>query len=64
MVVETLFSIPGIGTLIVNSIKQKDMPMVMGGTIALAVMFSIIMLIVDLIHAFVDPRVKAKYKRR
>lgn len=64
VVVETLFSIPGIGTLIVNSIKQKDMPMVMGGTIALAVMFSIIMLIVDLIHAFVDPRVKAKYKRR
>ena len=64
VVVETLFSIPGIGTLIVNSIKQKDMPMVMGGTIALAVMFSIIMLIVDLIHAFVDPRVKANYKRR
>ena len=64
VVVETLFSIPGIGTLIVNSIKQKDLPMVMGGTIALAVMFSIIMLIVDLIHAFVDPRVKAKYKRR
>ena len=64
VVVETLFSIPGIGTLIVNSIKQKDMPMVMGGTIALAVMFSIIMLIVDLIHAFVDPRVKAKYRRR
>lgn len=61
IVTETLFSLPGLGTFIVNGIKQKDIPVVMGGTITLAVLFSFVMLAVDLIYAFVDPRVKAKY---
>ena len=61
IVTETLFSIPGIGTFIVNGIYAKDVPVVMGGTICLAVMFSFIMLAVDLLYAFVDPRIKAKY---
>lgn len=61
IVTETLFSIPGIGTFIVNGIYAKDVPVVMGGTICLAIMFSFIMLAVDLLYAFVDPRIKAKY---
>lgn len=61
IVTETLFSLPGLGTFIVNGIKQKDIPVVMGGTITLAVLFAFVMLAVDLIYAFVDPRVKAKY---
>lgn len=61
IVTETLFSLPGLGTFVVNGIKQKDIPVVMGGTITLAVLFSFVMLAVDLIYAFVDPRVKAKY---
>ena len=61
---ETLFSLPGLGTYIVNGIKKKDIPVVMGGTITLAVLFAFVMLTVDLIYAFVDPRVKAKYTRR
>ena len=64
IVTETLFSLPGLGTFIVNGIKQKDIPVVMGGTITLAVLFSFVMLAVDLIYAFVDPRVKAKYAGR
>ena len=64
IVTETLFSIPGLGTYIVNGIKQKDVPVVMAGTMCLAVMFAGIMLCVDLLYAFVDPRIKAKYSGR
>ena len=64
IVTETLFSIPGLGTYIVNGIKQKDVPVVMGGTMCLAFMFAAIMLCVDLLYAFVDPRIKAKYSGR
>lgn len=61
VVTETLFSIPGLGTYIVNGIRQKDIPVIMGGTICLSVLFSLLMLLVDLIYAYVDPRIKAKY---
>lgn len=61
IVTETLFSLPGLGTFVVNGIKQKDIPVVMGGTITLAVLFAFVMLLVDLVYAFVDPRIKAKY---
>lgn len=61
IVTETLFSLPGLGTFIVEGIKTKDMPVVMGGTLTLAVFFSFVMLLVDLAYAFADPRIKAKY---
>lgn len=61
IVTETLFSLPGLGTFIVNGVKQKDVPVVMGGTITLAVLFAFVMLAVDLAYAFVDPRIRAKY---
>lgn len=61
IVTETLYGIPGIGTLMVNAIKQKDIPIVMASTIFLAIIFAFIMLMVDILYAFVDPRIKAKY---
>jgi len=64
VVTETLFTIPGLGSYIVNGIKQKDVPVVMGGTVVLAILFSFVMLLVDLLYAFVDPRIKAKYAKK
>ena len=63
IVCETLFSLPGLGTFIVNGIKKKDIPVVMGGTLTLAAMFSLVMLAVDIVYAFADPRVKARYAK-
>ena len=63
IVTETLFSLPGLGTFIVNGVKQKDVPVVMGGTLTLAIMFAFVMLAVDIIYAFADPRVKARYQK-
>lgn len=64
MLTETVFSWPGLGRLMVDSIKSKDIPMVLGSVIFMAVMFSIVNLMVDIIYAFVDPRIKSLYKKK
>lgn len=61
VVAEQLFSVPGIGSLIVERINYKDEPVIIAGTVLIAVTFTIIMLIVDLIYAYIDPRIRAKY---
>lgn len=63
VVAEKLFSIPGIGSLIVDRITYKDEPVIIAGTILIAICFTIVMLLVDLIYAYVDPRIKAKYAK-
>lgn len=60
LIAETIFSIPGIGVYIVNAVNNRDYPVVQGGVIVLAITFSIIMLLCDLLIAAVDPRVKAQ----
>ena len=61
---ETLFTLPGVGTYIVEGIKLKDVPVVTGGIMILAVIFSFVILLVDISYAYVDPRIKAKYSGR
>ncbi len=63
MLTETVFSWPGLGRLMVDSIVSKDIPMVLGTAIFIAVMFSFVNLLVDIIYAFVDPRIKSQYNR-
>lgn len=62
MITEIVFGLPGIGNTIVMAIKTKDYPIVMGSTVFLATLFMLIMLVVDLVYAFIDPRVKAQFK--
>lgn len=59
---ESIFSIPGIGRLMVESIKMRDFPVVQGGVLLVAVSFSLVNLLVDLLYAYVDPRIKSQYK--
>lgn len=62
MVTETVFSIPGIGTYMLSAIKTRDYPVVQGGVIIIAMAFSLINLFVDILYAFIDPRIKAQYR--
>ena len=62
VVVEQIFSIPGVGAYMMSAISFRDYPAVRGGVLVLAVCFSIVILIVDLIYALVDPRLKDQYK--
>jgi peptide/nickel transport system permease protein len=59
---ETIFAWPGIGRYIVESISNKDTPCVLGAVVMLAVIVTVINLLVDIIYAFVDPRIKSQYK--
>lgn len=58
---ESVFSIPGLGKYMVDSIKFRDYPVVQGGVLLLAVVFSLVNLLVDIIYAYVDPRIKSMY---
>lgn len=58
---ETIFSIPGIGSYLVNAINKRDYPVIQGSVILLAIVFSMVMLLVDLVYGFVDPRIKAQF---
>ncbi len=59
---ESIFSIPGIGKLMVDAINVKNYPMVQGGVLFIAFAFSVVNLLVDILYAFVDPRIKSQYK--
>ena len=62
VITESVFGMSGIGQLLITSIRSKDVPAVMACTLLLAVMFGLVNLIVDVIYAYVDPRIKAQYK--
>lgn len=57
MITETIFSIPGIGRLVVESIKARDFPMIQGVVLFVAVSFTIVNLLVDVLYAYIDPRI-------
>lgn len=59
---ESIFSIPGIGRLLVDAIKMRDYPIVQGGVLFIAIAFSLVNLCVDLLYAYVDPRIKSQYR--
>lgn len=61
LIIEQIFTIPGVGFYLTKGITQRDYYAVMGGVILLSAAFSVIMLVTDLIQAFVDPRIKAQY---
>lgn len=63
VITESVFSMPGIGSLIILSIKSKDTPVVVAGVLMMAFLYAFIMLGVDLIYAYIDPRIKAKYTK-
>jgi len=58
---ETVFSIPGTGRLLVESINKRDTPSVLGCLVIMAVCVAVSNLLVDLIYAYIDPRIKAQY---
>jgi peptide/nickel transport system permease protein len=58
VVTETVFSWPGVGRLIVQSVSQRDYPVIIAGVVVVCLIFVIINLIVDLLYAYLDPRVR------
>jgi oligopeptide transport system permease protein len=57
LIVETIFSIPGIGRLLVQGIAQRDYSLIMGTTLLYAFIIALFNLVVDVLYAFIDPRI-------
>ena len=60
LVIENIFSVPGIGSLFVDSIKMNDYTMIMGLTLFYSLFFILTMLVVDLLYGILDPRIRLK----
>jgi oligopeptide transport system permease protein len=58
VIVETVFSIPGIGRAFVVSVTSRDYPMILGTTVLFSVVIAVANLIVDVLYVFIDPRVR------
>jgi peptide/nickel transport system permease protein len=58
VVTETVFSWPGVGRLIVQSVSQRDYPVIIAGVFIISLIFVAVNLIVDILYGFLDPRVR------
>lgn len=64
IVTETVFAMPGLGMLMVNGIRMRDTPIVMGAVLFAALLAGIVMLLVDILYSFIDPRLKTEYSKK
>ena len=62
-VLETVFAIPGLGKMLVDACSIKNIPVVQGGVIFIAVIYGVVNLVVDLIYGLVDPRIFSAFKK-
>ena len=58
IVIETVFSWPGLGRLIVQAVPGRDFPVIQAGVFVFALVFVVLNVVVDLLYAVVDPRVR------
>ncbi len=63
MIVEQIFSLPGVGKLMMDSINYRDYPMVRASLLLLAFGFCVVNLLVDIAYAVVDPRIRSQFAR-
>lgn len=62
VIIESVFAISGMGTLLINAIRMKDTPTVMATVMFVTLAYSFVNLVVDITYAFIDPRIKSLYK--
>jgi peptide/nickel transport system permease protein len=58
VVIETVFNIPGMGRLVVQSVTRRDFPVVQGAVMTIAAVEVLVMLLIDILYVFVDPRIR------
>lgn len=59
---ESIFAVPGVGKMMVEAIKARNFPVVQGGVLMIALSLSIVNLLIDILYAYIDPRIKSQYK--
>jgi peptide/nickel transport system permease protein len=64
LIAEEIFSIPGLGSYTFSGLSNRDYPVIQGSVLVLSIMFAIVILLVDLVFAIIDPRIRSQYGRR
>ena len=64
LITEVIFSIPGLGQYIMKGLNNRDYPVIQSGILIISGLFAIIILIVDVVFALVDPRIRSQYARK
>ncbi len=64
LVTEVIFSIPGLGQYIMTGLNNRDYPVIQSGILIISGLFAVIILIVDIVFAMVDPRIRSQYSRK
>lgn len=63
IITEMVFGLPGVGSTILAGMNAKDIPIIMAATIFLAILCMVIVLIIDIMYAYIDPRIKAVFNK-
>lgn len=61
IVIEQVFAMPGLGQLMINAVRSKDIPMVIASILFSAIIASLVNLLVDIVYVYIDPRLKSEY---
>jgi len=64
LIIENVFGVSGLGTLMVTSVKSKDAPMLIASVLFASTIGGLVNLLVDILYAYIDPRVKMQYMRK
>ena len=64
MVVENIFSIPGMGNYMVSAINSRDYAVIQAGVFIISIWFGLCMLLMDIVYALVDPRIRAQAQKK
>ena len=63
VIVEQIFTIPGVGTYMLSGVNDKNVPVVMTCALVLSFVFMLAMVLLDVAYAIVDPKIRARYKK-
>jgi len=58
VVTEEVFTLPGVGRLVLNAVYERDYPLVQGAILFIAALFMLSNLVVDVLYAYLDPRIR------
>jgi peptide/nickel transport system permease protein len=61
VLIESVFGIPGVGEYILNAVRNMDIPVVLSGVVFICAICSLVIFIVDISYAFLDPRIQSTY---
>lgn len=64
LIAETIFSIPGLGSYTITGLTNRDYPVIQGSVLFISAIYCIIILLIDIVFAFIDPRIRSQYVRK